>query len=230
MTKSKKKKGASSSALHVKQDGLLQVDPTRVRFQHSRIRPFFSGCGRSVIGTLDEIRQGRLKASQLPPIQVLVGPIDPIDNQPWYFSLNNRRLWVLKRCHEEGLLLKDNHKISVRVRPPKSQQEMARYTLENCAIEAKLIREKTQCNKNNQNTASASVDKEEHVHTDETVLSLSEKLTTELKDATGSDSDATSASKDSLDEGDDDSNSHRIVMAANPFQLSSTSDESSDDE
>ena len=77
------------------------VDPSRVRFQHARIRPFFSGCGRSVIETLEEIRQGNLSPSDLPPIQVLVGDQDD-DQEPWYFSLNNRRLWVFKRCREEG--------------------------------------------------------------------------------------------------------------------------------
>jgi hypothetical protein len=70
--------------------------------------------------------------------QVIVGPED--DEGPWYFSLNNRRLWVLKQCREEGLL--ENNLIRVRVRQPKSGSEEERYTLENCAVEAKFIREK----------------------------------------------------------------------------------------
>jgi hypothetical protein len=153
---------------------LLAVDPVRVRFQHSKIRPYFSGCGRSVMETLDEIRMGRMKPSDLPPIQVLVG--QPIiersspsrnvistkkmnsskgdqtkkesgndggnDDGQWYFSLNNRRLWVLKRCREEGLLEPYGNKIWVRVRPPRSQLERERYTVENCALEAKLLVEK----------------------------------------------------------------------------------------
>jgi hypothetical protein len=69
--------------------------------------------------------------------QVLVGP--ETDDGPWYFSLNNRRLWVLKRCREEGLL--QDNQIAVRVRPPKSASETSRYTVENCALEAKLMRE-----------------------------------------------------------------------------------------
>ena len=113
----------------------LMVDPAFVRFQHSRIRPYFSGCGRGVQDTLEEIRRGGLRPEDLPPIQVLVGP------QPWYFSLNNRRLWVLKRCREEGLLLPNNNTIRVRVRPPKSPAEAQRYTVENCALEAKFLRE-----------------------------------------------------------------------------------------
>jgi hypothetical protein len=70
---------------------------------------------------------------------VIVGPED--HDGPWYFSLNNRRLWVFKRCREEGLL--ENNIIRVRVREPKSGSEEDRYSLENCSLEAKFIREKT---------------------------------------------------------------------------------------
>ena len=76
--------------------------------------------------------------------QVIVGPED--QDGPWYFSLNNRRLWVLKRCREEGLL--ENNIICVRVREPKSGTEEARYSLENCSVEAKFIREKVPNRKN----------------------------------------------------------------------------------
>ena len=123
-------------------DGLIAVDPRRIRFQYSKIRPHFSGCGRSVVSTLDSIRNGELSPSDLPPIQVLVGPVDEEDAQRWYFSLNNRRLWVYKRCAEEGLLNDTNGKIWVRVREPKSQKERERYSIENCAVEAKFMREK----------------------------------------------------------------------------------------
>ena len=120
-------------------DGMM-VDPSRVRYQHSRIRPFFSGCGRRVEDTLEEIRQGKMRPSDLPPIQVLLGPVDQKTGEPWYFSLNNRRLWVLKRCREEGLL--PNNQVFVRVRNPKSDQEALRYSLENCVVEAKFMAEK----------------------------------------------------------------------------------------
>lgn len=73
------------------------------------------------------------------PEQVIVGP--ETEEGPWYFSLNNRRLWVLKRCREEGLLEKFDNLVRVRVRTPKSAAEASRYTLENCALEAKLMRE-----------------------------------------------------------------------------------------
>eukprot|EP00581_Thalassiosira_minuscula_P028020 CAMPEP_0183750976 /NCGR_PEP_ID=MMETSP0739-20130205/1464_1 /TAXON_ID=385413 /ORGANISM="Thalassiosira miniscula, Strain CCMP1093" /LENGTH=254 /DNA_ID=CAMNT_0025987145 /DNA_START=79 /DNA_END=843 /DNA_ORIENTATION=+ len=127
----------------VKGEDLMHVCPSRVRFQHSKIRPYFSGCGRSVTETLDEIKRGDLEPGDLPPIQVLIGPDDESDGLPWYFSLNNRRLWVLKQCHKEGLLDNDkyNNKIPVRVRMPKSEAEAERYSVDNCALEAKFMRE-----------------------------------------------------------------------------------------
>ena len=73
--------------------------------------------------------------------QVLIGPVDETDGKRWYFSLNNRRLWVLKRCREEGLLQTNDNQIQVRVRTPKSTAEMQRYTLANCVVEAKVVRE-----------------------------------------------------------------------------------------
>jgi hypothetical protein len=133
--KSKKKKGGKSTA--DEGDEWITVDPSRIRFQHARIRPLFSGCSRPVEQTLTDIREGKLKPEELPPIQVIVGPEE--DGERWYFSLNNRRLWVLKRCREEGLL--ENNQIRVRWRQPKSAAEAQRYTLEKCALEAKFIRE-----------------------------------------------------------------------------------------
>ncbi|KAL7540381.1 hypothetical protein ACHAXR_010074 [Thalassiosira sp. AJA248-18] len=127
----------TTTAKAVRGEDLIYVCPSRVRFQHSRIRPFFSGCGRSVVETLEEIREGRLDPGALPPIQVIIGPDENDGLGPWYFSLNNRRLWVLKQCHREGIL--DN--ISVRVRTPKSGAEAERYSIENCALEAKFMRE-----------------------------------------------------------------------------------------
>lgn len=134
----KKKKNQKIKKNNNVDNDFLHVDPARIRFQHSRIRPFFSGCGRSITETLESIRRRETAPEDLPPIQVLVGPIGE-DGQPWYFSLNNRRLWVFKRCREEGLL--NNNQIHVRVRSPKSSGEESRYTIENCALEAKLMRE-----------------------------------------------------------------------------------------
>lgn len=127
----------------VKGEDLIDVSPSRVRFQHSKIRPVFSGCGRSVMETLEEIRRGSLEPADLPPIQVIIGPDENDGGGPWYFSLNNRRLWVLKQCYKEGLLDNEryNNTIPVRVRMPKSEAEAERYSIDNCALEAKFMRE-----------------------------------------------------------------------------------------
>ena len=118
--------------------GSVTVDPRRIRYQHARIRPTFSGCGRSVVDTLQSIRDGKLKPENLPTIQVVSGASTDGDER-WYYSLNNRRLWVLKQCREEGLL--SNNEIEVRVRQPKSAAEQERFTPEKCALEAKFLRE-----------------------------------------------------------------------------------------
>lgn len=147
----KKKKNAANSTVdpdamgskNGNSYGMIMVDPARCRFQHSKIRPYFSGCGRSVHETLENIAEGKMEVSDLPPILVLVGD-ESMDDElgPWYFSLNNRRLWVLKRLREQGHLEKFGNKVAVRVRRPNSQKEKERYTLSNCALEARLIPEK----------------------------------------------------------------------------------------
>ena len=65
-----KKKGKGKPKTSDVDNGLIFVDPARVRFQHSRIRPYFSGCGRSVHETLDAMREGKIQPSDIPPIQV----------------------------------------------------------------------------------------------------------------------------------------------------------------
>ena len=72
---------------------------------------------------------------------MLVGPDENDGKGPWYFSLNNRRLWVFKQCLKEGLLDNDkyNNTIPVRVRVPKSAAEAERYSVKNCALEAKFM-------------------------------------------------------------------------------------------
>lgn len=70
MAKKKSKGGKTKTQESSTVGDLIYVDPRRVRFQHSRLRPYFSGCGRSVVQTLDDLRQGKLQPSDLPPIQV----------------------------------------------------------------------------------------------------------------------------------------------------------------
>jgi hypothetical protein len=55
-----------------------------------------------------------------------------------FFSLNNRRLWVLKECREMGLL-KDNV-VLVRVKPAAdSRRLLDKYTPERCVLHARFM-------------------------------------------------------------------------------------------
>jgi hypothetical protein len=49
---------------------MIWVDPMYIRFQHSKIRPVFSSCGRTLLETLNSIRNNEMKPTDLPPIQV----------------------------------------------------------------------------------------------------------------------------------------------------------------
>jgi hypothetical protein len=149
-------------------DGIY-LDPVRIRFQHSKIRPVFSGCGgRSVKGTLQEIRDGKTQVSDLPPVQVLMRPEEQEDGQKWYFSLNNRRVWVLKRLREEGLLEQYDNKVFVRVCAPKSSQERERYSVKNCALEAKIIPENNRGKGKNRSKPKSDTNKDDKVEEAET--------------------------------------------------------------
>lgn len=116
----------------------LEVSPAQVRFAHARIKPVFSGCGRRLEDTLAALRQGELSIKDLPLITVVHngagGAGGGNDAEPWYFSLNNRRLWVFKQLHAEGLL----EAVRVRVRVVKPH-EAERYTVERCSLHARLL-------------------------------------------------------------------------------------------
>lgn len=110
-----------------------EVDPDEVRFTHSKIRPYFSGCGRKVMDTLQDIIDGRMDVEDLPLITVIVGTDGHI------FSLNNRRLYVLKSLRSRGLL--PNNKILVRTKPA-LPRELSRYTVDRCSLKATVMWEK----------------------------------------------------------------------------------------
>jgi len=110
--------------------------------------------------------------------------------------LNNRRLWVFKRCREEDLL--PNNVISVRVRQPKSIAELERYSITNCAVEAKFMREKE--NKSEQaQTADKTVDSTIKQHIDESIIKSIENIKIETNQSI-------LVMNDDKDEDDDDEN------------------------
>jgi hypothetical protein len=83
MTKSKKKPAVTGESTRTAKQlpaitecsnehekGLIWVDPIYIRFQHSKIRPVFSSCGRTLMETLNSIRQNEIKSVDLPQILV----------------------------------------------------------------------------------------------------------------------------------------------------------------
>jgi hypothetical protein len=94
--------------------GMVPMDPDIMHFTHAKVQPFFSGCGRRVLDTLADIVNGRMKVADLPIIQVILA------DGGYVFSLNNRRLYVLKELRARGLL--PDNKVMVRTRPPKKHE------------------------------------------------------------------------------------------------------------
>lgn len=114
---------------------LSLVNPLDVRFAHSRVRPFFSGCGRRLDVTLSSLVRGELPLASLPPIAVLSLPGGLL------VSLNNRRLYVLQELARTApARLLPGGLVAVRLRAGTSA-DAARYTAERCAATAKLMRE-----------------------------------------------------------------------------------------
>ena len=113
-----------------RKEGFLEIDPLSVYFTHSRVRPQFSGCGRKLQDTLDDLLTGRMELETLPFITILGG------GDGHYFSLNNRRLWVLKELRKAGKLPLN----VVRVRTKEAlPRERDRYTSIKCSLTAVIM-------------------------------------------------------------------------------------------
>ena len=81
--------------------------------------------------TLQEVVDGKLKPADLPFITVMH---DRASGH--FFSINNRRLWVLKRCKELNLLGPGG---CVRVRVKREDpRNPLRWSAETCTLQAKL--------------------------------------------------------------------------------------------
>ena len=96
----------------------IELDPCIIYHTHSRIRNTFSGCGKKVEDTLNDLLTQRIKVSDLPMITV------EYDGKN-YYSLNNRRLYVIKKCKENGLI----NNIHVRLKYVKKDKYQSTYSL-----------------------------------------------------------------------------------------------------
>ena len=129
-----KKKAEAKKERGSGQSGLVEIDPAEVYFTHSRVRPQFS-CGRRVEETLKDLEEGTIKWDDMPPV-TFIASMTPCGLGPPYFSLNNRRLFCLKRLREKGIITT----VNARVKPPvDSKRERERYTPEKCSLTARLM-------------------------------------------------------------------------------------------
>jgi hypothetical protein len=109
----------------------ILVDPDRIYFTHSKISRSFSGCGMKIEDTIEEILDGRLPLESLPQITI-------IQSKDHLFSLNNRRLFVLKHLRNVGFLASSGHLVKCRLKEAK-EREREKYTVEKCSLVASFM-------------------------------------------------------------------------------------------
>lgn len=96
-------------------------------------RPVFSGCGRTIQNTIEAIISGSMSVAALPIITVLTS------GDGHFYSLNNRRLYVIKYLRENGYLEPSNT-INVRLKTPLAR-EVKKYSPDRCSLTATIMRE-----------------------------------------------------------------------------------------
>ena len=130
--KKKQTQEAKGSVVEIRHlgDGMIEIDPSVIYFTHARIRPFFTGCGRRVEDTLMDLRNGSLTVDALPKITVIC-------NEGNYYSLNNRRLYVLKELRSTGSLMVIKARLKVAL-----DREKDRYTVERMSLSARIMKER----------------------------------------------------------------------------------------
>ena len=70
--KKEKKKGSRKASSSGSAEGpLVPLRPSEILYTYSKVLPYFSGCGRTLEGTLAEIESGAIQASDLPAIAVI---------------------------------------------------------------------------------------------------------------------------------------------------------------
>jgi len=114
---------------------VITIPVEDIYFTHSKVYPSFSGCGKKIVDTIDEILDGKITAKDLPMITV-----HPCSSNPEaYFSLNNRRLYVFKELMKMGRL----NTIDARLKPlPSGKRNADRYTEEKCSKSCKIMKER----------------------------------------------------------------------------------------
>ena len=111
----------------MKKDSFIEIDPSIIRFQHSKIKPIFSD-GKSIEESFKQIKENIKILDTIPKIQV------KYDNNGNYYTLNNRRLYLYKKLKDEGIIK------TIKVRLDKlNDKETKRYNVDNCSLTAKFM-------------------------------------------------------------------------------------------
>ena len=80
---------------------LVSLKPSEILFTHSVINERFTGCGKLLNETLQEIIDNKTSINDIPKIKVFY--VNSGKNII-YMSENNRRLWVFKELQRNGIL------------------------------------------------------------------------------------------------------------------------------
>ena len=105
----------------------MNIKPSEIYFTHSTISYKFTGCGKFLDETLNEIINGTTKVEDIPKIKVFY---TQQNGTVKYFSENNRRLWLFKHLEKLGLL------DTVEVRIEKTNNK--KYIKNTYSLEAKV--------------------------------------------------------------------------------------------
>ena len=99
---------------------LTTLKPNQIYFTHSKIRQRFSGCGKMLQETLNELVMGVVNINDIPKIRVYSDGNN-------YYSMNNRRLWVFKQLESLGHL--ETIDVIVERLPPNSRIRFNQYSM-----------------------------------------------------------------------------------------------------
>ena len=113
---------------------ITNLSPDLIYHSHSRLEGVFSGCGKTIEGTLQDLLTGRIPPDAIPLISVLQLPT-PTPDSPRFVSLNNRRLYVFKELHKANKL-KDGL-ITCRCRVA-TKKEAEKYLKQTLALNARI--------------------------------------------------------------------------------------------
>ena len=110
-----------------------RLKPSDIYFTHSIISDKFTGCGKFINQTLNEVINGSTSIDDIPTIKVFYTQENGIIK---YFSENNRRLWLFKTLESLGKV------DTVPVRLEKTNNK--KYIKNTYSLKAKMRKYKTE--------------------------------------------------------------------------------------